>query len=62
MHRMAADAWFRFLDTCNEFWWLALYVAKALCRRELTLGMNIRHQKCNIKIPVLVRLGVRHHP
>ncbi len=30
-----------FLDTCNEFWWLALYVAKALCRRELTLAKHM---------------------
>lgn len=30
-----------FLDTCNEFWWLSLYVAKALCRKELTLAKHM---------------------
>jgi aminoglycoside 6-adenylyltransferase len=24
-----------FRDCCNEFWWLSLYAAKGLCRREL---------------------------
>lgn len=24
-----------YLDTCNEFWWVSTYVAKALCRNEI---------------------------
>lgn len=26
-------------ECCNEFWWVAIYVAKGLCRREILLQM-----------------------
>lgn len=30
-----------FRDCCNEFWWLTTYVAKGLCRNEITFAKSI---------------------
>jgi aminoglycoside 6-adenylyltransferase len=30
-----------FLDCCNEFWWVSTYVAKGLCRKEITYAKQM---------------------
>jgi aminoglycoside 6-adenylyltransferase len=41
------DYWIRkpgqkeFTDCCNEFWWVCTYVAKGLCRDEITYAKNM---------------------
>jgi aminoglycoside 6-adenylyltransferase len=31
----------RFSDCCNEFWWVSTYVAKGLCRNEITYAKDM---------------------
>lgn len=35
-----------FLDSCNEFWWVATYVVKGLCRGELFYASDHLYENC----------------
>lgn len=42
-----------FYDCCNEFWWLALYVAKGLCREEFLYARIHMEQD---QMPMLIKM------
>lgn len=42
-----------FHDCCNEFWWLALYVAKGLCREEFLYARIHMEQ---YQMPMLIKM------
>lgn len=42
-----------FRDTCNEFWWLSVYVAKGLCREEF---LYAKHAMEALQLPMLLRV------
>lgn len=42
-----------YADCCNEFWWVATYVAKGLWRREMTYAMDHLNQ---IVRPMLIKM------
>lgn len=42
-----------FLETCNEFWWTAIYVAKGLARQEIVYAKDIME---NVVRPMFMKL------
>ncbi len=49
-----------FADCCNEFWWLSIYVAKGLCRKEFLYAKTyLEHDQMEMLVKMLRwRIGI----